>query len=113
MKRKNVGYVICGSKEFYGIDADADDEGKEGIQVKGVYNLYVPAQLEIEEHRLTHSRFRDWCPHCVQGKGVSAARKKRKEEETQVPVSMDYMGLTKREPGDGEDPIIALVDSKT
>ena len=104
---------ICGEQEVYGIDSDADDEAEEGIKVKGVKNVYLPSQQEIEEHELTCLPFRDWCPYCVQGKGVSAAHKKRKEEETQVPViSMDYMGLSKREPEEGGNPIIVLVDRK-
>jgi len=45
---------------------------------------------------------------------VSAAHKKRKEGETQVPAtSMGYMGLTKREPEEGENPIIVMIDRKT
>lgn len=41
--------------EIYGIDADADDETDEGINVKGVKNVYLPSHLGIEEHELAHS----------------------------------------------------------
>ena len=68
----------------------------------------------IAEHELAHLPFRDWCPHCVRGEGVSAAHQQRKQEETQVPfISVDYMGLTKREPEEGENPIIVLIDRKS
>ena len=81
------------------MDSDGDDEGEEGIETKGVKNVYLPAQLEIEEHQLAHLPVRHWCTHCVQGKGVSAAHKKRRIEESQVLViSTDYMGFTNREP---------------
>lgn len=66
----------CGKNDVNGIHLDADGENK-GIKVKGLKNVYLPSQLEREEHELTHLPFRDWCPYCVQGKGVSAARKKR------------------------------------
>jgi len=108
--------VRCGvcNEEVNGLDSDADDEHEEGMRVKSVRNVYLPSQQEIEEHELTCLPFRDWCPHCVQGKGVSAAHRKRKKEETQIPViSMDYMGLTKREPEEGENPIIVIVDRKS
>ena len=108
--------IICGicENELNDLDSDADDEHEEGMKAKNVKNVYLPSQQEIEEHELTCLPFRDWCPHCVQGKGVSAAHRKRKKEEMQIPViSMDYMGLTKREPGEGENPIIVIVDRKS
>ena len=92
---------ICGVNDR---DSDADSEEVEAIKVKQVKNVYLPSQLEIEEHNLTHLPFRDWCPYCVQGKGVSAGHKKRKIIENAVPViAIDYMGLKRREPEDGEN----------
>ena len=42
----------------------------------------APTQLtdkEIEEHRLTHLPFRDWCKECVQGRGMQAPHFSGKE----------------------------------
>lgn len=103
--------AICGEQEINGIDCDA---GEEGITVRGVKNVCLPSHLEIEDHDLAHLLFRDWCPYCVPGKEVSAAHKKRNEKEAQVPViSMDYMKLSRREPEEGEKPIIGLMNRKT
>ena len=56
---------ICGVNDE--MDSDADDENIGAIKVKAVKNVYLPSQLEIDEHNLTHLPFRDWCPYCVQG----------------------------------------------
>ena len=34
----------------------------------------LPSQREVEEHCLTHLPYRNWCSHCVQGKGKAAPR---------------------------------------
>ena len=30
----------------------------------------LPNKAEIEEHQKTHLPFRNWCKHCVKGRGV-------------------------------------------
>ena len=106
-KRVNDQCHICT------VDSDGDSEREEVTEVKKVKNVYLPSHEEIEEHNINHLPFRDWCPYCVKGKGVSAAHSKRKREETQVPViAIDYMGLERREPGEGENPIIVLTERK-
>ena len=74
----------------------------------------MPKQDEIDEHNTTHLPFRSWCPHCVQGRGVSADHRKRAKEENEVPViSVDYWGFKKREPDEHAYPIIRLTDRRT
>ena len=92
----DVKCQVCGVEDAR--DSDAENGGEEGIQGKAVKNVHLPSQLEIDEHNANHLPFRDWCPFYVQGKGVSSAHRKRKQEATGVPViSMDYMVLSKRE----------------
>ena len=54
-------------------------EQEEAIGSLGLKTLYQPTREEIIDHERTHLPFRDWCPYCLQGKGVSAAYKKRKQ----------------------------------
>ena len=73
-----------------GIASDGDDEREEVQAPKAVAEVYLPSQLEIDEHNLVHLPFRAWCPHCVQGKAVAGAHRRRVQEEKSVPViSMD------------------------
>lgn len=84
---------VCGKDGIQGIDSDADYEAEEGIKVEGVEDVYLPSHAKIDDLELKHLPFRGWCSHCIQGKGVSAAHKQRKIEESKVPVvSTDYMG---------------------
>lgn len=98
---------VC-RQDVNGFDSDADDEHEEGVKAKGVTNAYLPSQFEIEEHEFVQLPFRVWCPHCVQGKRVSAAHKKRNQQETQVPVILCYIdwlnGAYKERPRRGREP---------
>ena len=51
-----------------------------------------PTPQEIEDHEATHVPFRDWCRHCVRGKGkLDAHGNIGAEEEHTIPhLSMDY-----------------------
>ena len=78
-----------------------DDESEEVTPTTAIRNVKLPSIAEVEEHNLPHVPFRDWCASCVQGKAVSHPHKKRNKDELEVPViSLDYMGLTRREPED-------------
>jgi hypothetical protein len=35
-----------------------------------------PTQTEVEDHNRTHLPYRNWCPHCVQGKGKDLDHRK-------------------------------------
>ena len=45
----------------------------------------LPSQREVEEHNLTHLPYRNWCAHCVLGKGKSAPHYKRASREDSLP----------------------------
>ena len=52
-----------------------------------------PTQREREEHDATHVPFRDWCAHCMMGRGRTHhhVMKQRSEDESRRPViAMDY-----------------------
>ena len=52
-----------------------------------------PTQKEREGHEATHVPFRDWCTHCMMGRGRTHhhVTMQRSEEETRRPtIAMDY-----------------------
>ena len=60
----------------------------------------LPSQKEVEEHCLTYLPYRNWCAHCVAGKGRMAPRFKhpdRADGLTEIHVDYCFM-LTKGEP---------------
>ena len=54
-----------------------------------------PSQRELEEHRVHHIQFRNWCAHCVSGRGQSDHHRKqlRVHEQEVLVISIDYAFL--------------------
>ena len=58
---------------------------------RAVLDPKLPSQREIDEHSLTHLPYRNWCSHCVFGKGRAAPHFKRASREDSLPeVHFDY-----------------------
>ena len=58
---------------------------------RAVLDPKLPSQREIDEHSLTHLPYRNWCTHCVLGKGKAAPHFKRASREDSLPeVHFDY-----------------------
>ena len=50
-----------------------------------------PTREEVEEHNVDHAQYREWCPHCVKGRGVSHVHRRVLRDDRGIPmVSMDY-----------------------
>ena len=52
-----------------------------------------PSQREREEHEATHMSFRDWCVHCMMGRGRThhhIAKQKSEDESRRPIIAMDY-----------------------
>ena len=60
-----------------------------------------PTQEEREKHEATHLPFREWCPHCIRGRGRNKPHKKKadgEEEEHRVSrISMDPFFMSQEE----------------
>ncbi len=64
--------------------------------------------------------FRDWCPHCVKGRGESYPHRRTFQESGVPIISMDYMYLgidlgqeESTEEGQGSAPILVMKDGST
>ena len=65
------------------------DEG--GARWKTIGDPRLPSQKEVEEHYLTHVPYRNWCPHCVRGRGKDLDHRKSTDEDRRVrEFSFDY-----------------------
>ena len=66
-----------------------------------VRDIKVPSQEEVDKHNLTHLPFRNWCSHCMKGRGKEAPRYWSKEGQGELPeVSLDFC-FPSREGGNG------------
>ena len=69
------------------------DEAQAGVRrpIK-INDPKLPSQEEIDEHMTTHLPYRNWCTHCVRGKGKSADHKQQMQDERIIPeFHMDYL----------------------
>ena len=75
-------------------DEDLIDKEEEEIKyIKAPRVPIAPSREEVARHRLTHYPFRDWCPHCVKGKGRADPHQpsRQKGQATEVPkIVSDY-----------------------
>ncbi len=49
-----------------------------------------PSQEEVDQHDLTHLPFRNWCAHCVRGKGSAADHRHATREDGMPEFHLDY-----------------------
>jgi hypothetical protein len=60
---------------------DDEEEGESGERkVQKMNSPGKPSAAEIEEHNLTHLPYRNWCRHCVRGRGKEAAHMEGKRD---------------------------------
>jgi len=74
---------------------DGDDLEEETQPTKIAPSPQLPSAEEVEEHRISHLPFRNWCRECVEGKALGEHRGARPGGESMVPVvGVDYFYLT-------------------
>ena len=71
---------------------EGEEEGEEGREAVASPAPRTPSRMEREQHDLTHTPYRAWCPHCVRMRGRNTAHKKNvKREKSWIPrISFDY-----------------------
>jgi len=105
------------------IDGAAEDDGREDEGEEGRVARQIPAPMKVsdrerEEHELTHTPYRAWCPYCVRARGKNTAHMKNKDKqrdrEEGVPrISMDYFFMSQEDEKASENPILVMVDERT
>ena len=68
VRREKHEAAVCG------IDEEAD--GGASREVRKMVSPQMPSQQEVEAHELTHLPFRNWCRHCMRGRGKEMPHKK-------------------------------------
>ena len=54
----------------------------------------APTKAMVLAHEVHHADYREWCEHCVAGKGVSHKHSASREESSGVEFSVDYAFMT-------------------
>ena len=85
------GEPVTSKTSDEGNDEDGEDEGPqrlgkdEGVgRMRNIGDPRLPSRKEVEEHYLTHVPYRNWCPHCVRGRGKDLDHRKAVEEDRRI-----------------------------
>ena len=68
-------------------ESELGDVPQEGQQVIMRAVGKPPSQKELDEHMLTHIPYRNWCKHCISGRGQNDDHKHQLEgREQEIPT---------------------------
>ena len=89
---------------------EEDDNRGEAHDAKGMPVLVLPDRHTIEQHKLTHLPYRNWCPACVRGKAIEARHQKNDSRNRAVPIlQLDYTFINTEDQASQETIITAIV----
>ena len=71
----------------------------------------MPTKAEYDSHMTLHAEYRDWCPDCVAGKGISHQHRASKNERTGREFSLDYAFMTAEDIGEDMCPVLVGYDN--
>ena len=90
-----------------------EDMDNEVVIPNVVLDVYSPTEHEVKEHEISHLPFRNWCAHCVRGKGLDRACGNEGHVVGCIPcVLADYMFLGEKEKS-VTTPVLVVKDDDT
>ena len=94
-------------QDFNGVCGAMEDEGEEAQGSRGYNKPIRPSDKEVEEHERTHLPYRDWCPHCVRGRGRGEQHRSGSGDQPHEvnKVSLDYFYMHEK-PVNGSRPAV-------
>ena len=78
-----------GANIFSEVEMSSEDEAGER-RTKKMIDPRKPNQEAIEEHEKTHLPYRNWCRHCVKGRGKEAQHKKSMDKPEMHEFHVDF-----------------------
>ena len=91
-------------------------EGEQGRQPIGMRAPFAVTKEEREQHELTHTPYRAWCPHCVRARGRNTPHRSRAQdhEQSRVPrIVLDYFFMSSADEAAHRNPLIVMLDEAT
>ena len=74
-----------------GEDPERCGASGDGRKMRILADPRMPSQKDVDEHNLSHVPYRNWCPHCVMGRGKDHDHRKGIEDERGLSeFSFDY-----------------------
>eukprot|EP00439_Symbiodinium_sp_Y106_P044119 s5111_g5.t1 len=73
-----------------GENAEQETEDRSASKLKMLKVPGEPSEIERRVHELTHLPYRDWCEHCVRSKGRESHAVKKKKNDRQPVIQIDF-----------------------
>ena len=74
---------------------EAADEDAEDVEpTRRPPEVYQPSAKELEDHRIDHMPYRNWCPWCVRGKAHGQLHRRCCGNHLMSVIFMDYFYIT-------------------
>ena len=75
-------------------------------RMRNIGDPRLPTQSEVDNHNITHVPYRNWCPHCVRGRGKDLDHRRSVDDDHKVQeFSLDYCFMS----DEGTDRVTILV----
>ena len=81
---KSIGEEEVSGDREGGSECSEQDAG-DFRNVKKLVDPKLPSREEVEAHEMTHLPYRNWCRHCVMGRGVEAPHKRAVRDVGAIP----------------------------
>ena len=87
-----INPLMCG---VCGVD-DAETETFDGVDgssrrlMQKLVDPILPKKAEVQAHEMTHLPFRNWCRHCVSGRGMERPHRQVQGERTLPEFHFDF-----------------------
>ena len=95
--REQQGHVGVARAEVLNNEAEAPIESEEKHDAEPLRTMkspIMPSKAEIEDHKIDHFPYREWCDECVEGMGRERVHLHTRSHEREAVVSIDYMFVT-------------------
>ena len=85
---RRIGEV--GGEEEEQVEAEGEESDKGERKPTRMNEPRQPSEAERVEHEMTHLPYRNWCRHCVKGRGKEAAHRRKEEAGDLHEVHFDF-----------------------
>jgi hypothetical protein len=105
--------VAVSEGELIVISDEQHVESEEAVIPQMVPEVRSPSDKEVKEHDISHLPYRNWCKHCVCGKGVERSSTSAGHQPGCIPcVCADYMFMGEKDTS-GTTLILVVKDDDT
>ena len=107
----SVGPIVESADVMAKEDDVEDESTEEAGRPRVARRPQMPTKAEVDAHMTLHAGYRNWCPDCVAGRGISHQHRSSRNERTGREFSLDYALMTADDVGEDMCPVFSGYDN--